>query len=164
MHARTHVVTYVRTREAHMHRVGFRWHAAPTCTTFEIDIWPDFVKFGPHAVETHSTSTTSTCTHVVRVCVCATRSSTRPGFEQQMCTWGSLLTAVKKGAPIFWQVPLSSSARRHLLTFNGPHEAWRNVTPNWVNDHEIPLRETPNAKETFCVINPSATKNNFSLT
>lgn len=115
----------------------------------------------------------STCTHVVthvvrviRVCVCATRSSTRPGFEQQMCIRDSLSlfpdgAGYEKGAPIFWQVPLSSSARRHLLTFNGPHEARRNVIFNWVNDHENPLRETPTE---HAALNPSLLpKITFSL-
>lgn len=151
MWARTHTCTmyipmYVHMHcEAHMHWVGFRRHAAPTCATFEIDIWPDFVNFDSHAAEAHSTRT---CTHALYApCVYAYARRARPRDRgsNNKCALGALSpdgAGYEKGAPIFWQVPLSSSARRHLLTFNGPHEARRNVTFNWVNDHESPLRET----------------------
>lgn len=64
--------------------VGFRRCTAPTCATFEIDIWPDFVKFGPHAAARSTRYTYVHATGVQQMCTRGTpggASSKKRGFD-----------------------------------------------------------------------------------
>lgn len=86
----------------------------PTCITFGIDIWPDFVKFGPRVY---------------------TRIYTRHRGSNK-CAFG-FWRQPEKGALIFWQVPLSSTPRRYFPTRSMARLSTHGIP--WNLETEIPL-------------------------